>query len=74
MGASKIYHVITKPEGTSGNYYFPRDVLMQGSMFSPAIGDLVIVDQGFTEEDASHDFEDRHGDNPSGRYYYSIIG
>ena len=71
MASGKIYHVTTtptKPTGATTSYY-PRDVLMEGSTFSPGIGDIVIVDTRPITPSDSHP-----GNNPTGRYYYSIVG
>ena len=65
MAASKIYHVTTSPIGSPP--YFERDVLMKGSLFSPAIGDIVIVDENTT-------YVNTTANSVTGRYYYSIVG
>ena len=55
--------------GNSSYTYYHRDALIQGSLFSPAIGDVIVYD----EVDTIDEYIDRH-DNTKPRAYYSIVG
>ena len=70
MAAGKIYHTLIDAtvESISGvtYVYYPRDDLMKGSLFSPAIGDIIIYD-------GTENYVGRHN-NASGRTYYSVVG
>ena len=71
MANSKIYHVTHGPDSPAGSApYYLRESLIQGGLFSPDIGDLIIVD----DDGQVESYVDRTSDNVSGRIYYSIIG